>query len=81
MAQIAPPPPPIRVTLADDDSFRRLQTRIWLVWMTLLTILVTAWFCTLGVLSAIIALVVAKHILVALLVMALEEEARHEGTI
>jgi hypothetical protein len=33
---------------------------------------VTAWFCTLGPIPAIIALVVAKHILVALLIMGLD---------
>jgi hypothetical protein len=44
----------------------RLQFRIWQVWITTLTILVTAWFVTFGALTAIIALVVAKHVLVAI---------------
>jgi hypothetical protein len=49
--------------------------------MTVITVLVTAWFVTLGPIPAIIALVVAKHVLVALLVMGLDIDAKqHTGT-
>jgi hypothetical protein len=36
---------------------------------TVVTILLTAWMCRLGFVSAIIALLVAKHVLVAILLM------------
>ena len=77
MPQIGPPPsPPLPVALAEHDGFGHLNTRLWLVWMTMLTVLITAWLCTLGPFPAIIALVVAKHVLVALLVGGLGVDAR-----
>jgi hypothetical protein len=72
---IAPPEPPLRVALADDDR-QRFQFRHWLLVWTILTVLVTAWLCTLGWVPAILGLFVAKHILVALLVMALGVDQR-----
>jgi hypothetical protein len=63
------------VALADDDGLQRLRVRLWLVWVTILSVLVTAWLCTLGPIPAVIALVVEKHVLVALLVMALGVDA------
>jgi hypothetical protein len=45
--------------------------------MTGLTVLVTAWFCTFGPIPAIIALMTAKHVLVSILVMRLEEDTEH----
>jgi hypothetical protein len=79
MAQIAPPLPPLRVTLADPDGAGYLHGRLWLVSMTLLTVLITAWLCCLGPIPAIIALVVAKHILVAFLVMGLDLRAHYQA--
>ena len=38
---------------------------------TLVTVLITAWCCTFGWIPAILALLVAKHILVAILVAGL----------
>jgi hypothetical protein len=70
MALIAPPEPPLRVALADDDRKRFGFRHSLLVW-TVLTILVTGWLVTLGPVTAILGLAVAKHILVALLVMGL----------
>jgi hypothetical protein len=72
MAHLAPPEPPRRVAVADDDSLRRLHFRMWQASVTLLTVLLTVWCITLGPLPAILALVVAKHVLVALLVMGLD---------
>jgi hypothetical protein len=42
---------------------------------TMVTLLVTAWACSLGAIPAIIALCIAKHILVAILVMGLGVDA------
>jgi hypothetical protein len=76
MAQLAPPPPPpLRVRLAEHDYPDHLNLRLRLVWLTALSVLGTAWLCTLGPIPAIIALVVEKHVLVALLVMGLGVDA------
>lgn len=76
MAHLAPPPPPPRVALAeDDDRLRRVRLRLWQLLMTALTVLITAWFCTLGWIPAVLALMVAKHVLVAILVMGLGVDA------
>jgi len=79
MSQLAPPPLPPLVAVADDDGRSRLRFRLWQVWLTMLTILVTAWFVTLGPLPAVLALVTAKHVLVAILVMGLGVDKRHVG--
>lgn len=50
----------------------RLRRRLLQVSTTLLTLLVTAYFCTLGPIPAILALSVAKHVLVAVLMMGLQ---------
>jgi hypothetical protein len=70
MPTIAPPAPPVRVALADDDRKRFGFRHRVLLW-TVLTILVTGWLITLGPVPAILGLAVAKHILVALLAMGL----------
>lgn len=76
MAQLAPPPPPpIAVTLADNNGRRRLEIRFWQLLYTGLTILLTSWFVMIGPISAILALMVAKHVLVAILVMGFELES------
>ena len=79
MQYLAPPEPPPRVAVADDDGMRRLHFRLWQVLVTTATVLVTAWFVTLGPLPAILALVVAKHILVAILVMGLDIYPTYKG--
>ena len=71
MAVLAPPPSPPRLNQGDDDRMRRYRLRMTQVVTTLLTLLVTAWLCTFGVVSAILALMVAKHVLVAVLAMGL----------
>jgi hypothetical protein len=64
---------PPHVALADHDRLRRLQFRLWQVFITILTVLATAWLVVVGpVLAGIIGLVVAKHILVAILCMGLD---------
>jgi hypothetical protein len=78
MAQIdiAPPPTPPRVALGDNSGSGRVQLRLWQLWLTLVTVLITAWLITLGPIPAIIAIVTAKHVLVAILVMGLGVDAK-----
>lgn len=75
MALLAPPPRPPRVALGENDGLRRVHYRLWQIVMSMLTVFVTAWFCTLGPLPAILALCIAKHILVAILLMGLGVDA------
>jgi hypothetical protein len=56
----------------DDDGLRRLHFRLWQILMATITVLLTTWFMTFGVIPAIIALMVAKHVLVAILVLGLD---------
>ena len=79
MSQLAPPPPPL-VALDEGDNVRRLRFRLWQVFMSTLTILVTAWLCTFGWIPAIIALLTAKHVLVAILVMGLGVDYRRANS-
>ncbi len=73
-----PPPPPMTVAVADDDGLRRVHFRVWQWAVSLLTVLITAWFVTLGPIPGIIAVVVAKHVLVAILVAGLGISASRE---
>jgi hypothetical protein len=68
---MAPPQPPVRIALDDSDGPNRVYFRLQQVLITLVTLLVTAWVCTFGWIPAIIALMIAKHVLVAVLVMGL----------
>jgi len=68
---MAPPQTPACVALHDDDGMNRLHARLRQVLITLVTLLITAWICTFGPIPAIIALMTAKHVLVAVLVMGL----------
>jgi hypothetical protein len=82
MQQLAPPPmPPIPVTLADGDGVHRLRMRLTLLWATLITTLVTAWICTFGAIPAVIAIVTAKHVLVAILAMGLGIDAQRRAEV
>lgn len=66
MAPTVPPPP--RLDTPDAPDLRR-QLQMLLV--SGFTILATVWCCTLGWLPAILSLLVAKHVLVAVLLMGL----------
>jgi len=68
----SPPRFPVTVALADGDGLRRAHFRIWQWGMCMATVLVTVWFMTLGPIPGIIAVVTAKHVLVAILVAGLE---------
>src|SRR5262249_41832546 len=71
MMQIAPPELPPRVALGDSDGLARLHLRLWQLWWSMLTVLATVWCMTLGPIPGILAIVTAKHVLVAILVMGL----------
>jgi hypothetical protein len=73
MSQLAPPRMPPPVSLGDGDELRRLHFRLWQVFATILTVLATAWLIVVGPIEVgIIGLVVAKHVLVAILCMGLD---------
>src|SRR5262249_29463116 len=72
MSLLAPPRHPVSVTI-DDDNLRRLHFRLWQILMAAITVLLTTWFMTFGVVPAIIALMIAKHVLVAILVQGMDQ--------
>jgi len=78
MAQIIQPPPPLTVKVSDDDSRERLQFRLWQLTATTLTIMAAVWCSTLGLGPAILAWVVAKHILVDILMIGLHRYPRYK---
>jgi hypothetical protein len=49
--------------------------RLTQVMASMVTVFATAWVCTLGIIPAIIALSIAKHVLVAILMMGLGVDA------
>lgn len=69
---IAPPPllPPL-TGLDDDDGVQRVRLRLWQIGWSGVVILVTVWMMTLGWIPGIVAVLTAKHVLVAILVMGL----------
>lgn len=73
---LAPPPRPPRVALDDGDSHRRLRKQLQMWTLTAVTILFTGWLCTYGVIASVLALAVAKHVLVAILVMGLGVDSK-----
>ncbi len=79
MAQLAPPQPPTRVALDNDDGMSRVRLRLWQWWVTMLTVLVTVWLITLGPIPGIIAVVTAKHVLVAIFVMGIGVDSPREA--
>jgi hypothetical protein len=76
MALLAPPPRTPRVALGDNDDLHRLRMRMTQILASIITILVAGWLCTFGAIAAILALMTAKHILVAILVMGLGVDAQ-----
>ena len=73
MECLAPPPtPPDGLKATGYDGIRRVQFRLWLMLITMVTVAITAWFMTFGAIPGILALMVAKHVLVAVLVRGLD---------
>ena len=64
----------------DDEGRRQFRLRVTQVSAKMVTLFVTTWVCTLGAIPAIIALAVAKHILVAILIMGLGVDAPDHDT-
>jgi hypothetical protein len=77
MGLLAPPPRTPRIALDDSDDLNRLRLRMTQILASIITILATGWFCTFGAIPAILALMTAKHILVAILVMGLGVDGQH----
>ena len=75
MSRVMPPANPPGVGYTDSDDVKRIKFRLWQIAMAAITLVVSAWFCTLGVLAAIITLLVAKHVLVAIVVAGLNMPA------
>ncbi len=69
-------PPDSRISNGADDPpqpVRRLLVRIL---ASLATVAVTAWVCTFGWIPAILSLLIAKHVLVAIVLMDLGVDRR-----
>ncbi len=75
MSLLAPPPSPPRTAEDDHGGLNHFRLRMTQVTTTTVTLLSTAWLCTLGPIPAICGLMVAKHILVAVLMMGLDADA------
>lgn len=69
MNGIAPPSAPAPVATGGSDGSRRLQLRLQKISLSTLTVAATAWCITLGPVPAILSCAIAKHLLVAFLVM------------
>jgi hypothetical protein len=67
------------VSLDDGDGIHRVHLRIWQWWTSLLTILATVWLMSLGPIPGIIAVVTAKHILVAIYVMGIGVDSTRQA--
>jgi hypothetical protein len=68
---MAPPRLPTETCLGDDDRQGKLKLRLWQLGWSTVVILVTVWAMTLGKIPGIVAILTAKHILVAILAMGL----------
>ena len=66
MAIVASAPPP-QTSFAGDNPRQRVNFRLWQIVMSAITLLLVIWFFTLNSLVGILALVVAKHVWVAIL--------------
>jgi hypothetical protein len=78
MMELVPPPQAPRVGLTDRPG-GKTHRNLRLIIYTAVTVFLTAWFCTMGPIPAILAIVVAKHVLVAILLLGLGiDHARRE---
>jgi hypothetical protein len=79
MSMLAPPPATPRLASGDDGRTKKLRVRLGQMLATMVTLLITAWICSFGAIPAIVALVTAKHVLVAILLVGMGVDADREG--
>jgi hypothetical protein len=72
MPPVLPPRPPTSVGVTDHDGLNHLQFRLWQILATAITLLISGWFCTMGVMPAILTVFITKHVLVAILAVGLQ---------
>ncbi len=77
MALLAPPPRTPRIAVDDNDDLKHLRLRMTQILASIVTVLITGWVCTFGAIPAILAVMTAKHILVAVLMMGLCTDTPH----
>jgi hypothetical protein len=68
----------VLVGVDDDGRLKRVHFRIRQIVMATVTVLVTAYFVTLGPVLAVLSLMIAKHVLVAILVAGLGVDAARQ---
>lgn len=64
-------PPPAQTSFTGDNPQQRINFRLWQIVMSAVTLVIVIWFFTLNSLAGILALIVAKHVWVAILVSGL----------
>jgi hypothetical protein len=79
MMELAPPPKIPRIGLEDRPG-GKTRRNLHLIIYSAVTVFLTAWFCTMGPIPAIVAIVVAKHVLVAILMMGVGIDHARRGT-
>lgn len=77
--RVIEPPTGLPAVALGDRGPDRLRLRLKQISWTSATVVVTAWLCTMGPIPAILSLAVAKHILVAILVMGVGLDSRDDG--
>jgi hypothetical protein len=83
MSRLLPPQSPPSITFMGNDGLYHLHFRLWQIMMSAMTVLVSGWFVTFGVIPAILSLMIAKHVLVAILMIGVQPPTtppRHPAT-
>lgn len=65
-------PPTQPTAVGDHDGIDRVRLRLWQIVATGVTLAFTGWFCTMGVVPAILSVFITKHVLVAILAVGLQ---------
>jgi hypothetical protein len=69
---LVPPPNRSGLGLTGNDGLSRVEFRLWQILMAGIALSVSGWFCTMGVIPAIITVFITKHVIVAIVVAGLE---------
>ncbi|GIW79996.1 MAG: hypothetical protein KatS3mg105_1803 [Gemmatales bacterium] len=67
----APPRKPPQIAVHDDGGLHRLERKLQILCLTAMTVFGSVWLLTYGYVPGMVGLVVAKHVLVAILAMGL----------